>query len=56
MKTLEVYKITNKQNNKVYVGITNQGHKARWYKHCSDAYTGSNFPLHKRRFYQKKLL
>ena len=25
MKTFEVYKITNKINNKIYIGITNQG-------------------------------
>lgn len=44
---LEVYKITNKQNGKIYVGITNQGATTnRWYKHCSDANCGSDFPIH----------
>jgi predicted GIY-YIG superfamily endonuclease len=46
MKTYEVYKITNLVNNKLYIGITNQGFKTRWYKHCSDSIHGSEFPLH----------
>jgi group I intron endonuclease len=45
-KTLEVYKITNKINSKVYVGITIQGYKVRWCKHCSDSIHDSTFPLH----------
>ena len=44
---LEVYKITNLKNGKIYIGITNQGaNTTRWYKHCSDANVGSCFPLH----------
>lgn len=44
---LEVYKITNNKNGKIYVGITNQGATTnRWYKHCSDANCGSDFPIH----------
>jgi len=47
MRKLEVYKITNNKNGKIYVGITNQGANTnRWYKHCSDANVGSTFPLH----------
>ena len=46
MKTLEIYKITNNINNKIYVGITNQGYKTRWYKHCSDSIRECGFPLH----------
>lgn len=43
---MEVYKVVNLINNKIYVGITNQGYLTRWYKHCSDANTGSTFALH----------
>ena len=43
---LEVYKITNETNGKVYIGITNQGYEVRWYKHCSDAECKSEFPVH----------
>lgn len=43
---LEVYKITNNKNGKIYVGITNQGVAVRWSKHCSDANCNSTFPLH----------
>lgn len=46
VKTYEVYKVTNNITGKVYVGITNQGFKIRWYKHCSDSIRGSMFPLH----------
>lgn len=44
---LEVYKIRNKKNGKIYIGITNQGVATRWHKHCSDAiYGNSDFPIH----------
>lgn len=45
-KLYEVYKIVNKINGRVYVGITNQGYKTRWYKHCSDSIHGCSYPLH----------
>ena len=44
---LEVYKVTNKENGKIYIGITSQGVTTRWFKHCSDGlYGNSNFPIH----------
>jgi len=43
---LEVYKITNLKNEKIYIGITNQGHQTRWWKHCSDANADTGFPIH----------
>jgi group I intron endonuclease len=43
---LEVYKIINNKNGKIYVGITNQGVAVRWCKHCSDANRNSTFSLH----------
>ena len=32
-----IYKITNKINNKVYIGQTTKNVKTRWQRHCSDA-------------------
>ncbi len=45
-KKLEVYKVSNNKNGKIYIGITSQGIDVRWSKHCSDANTDSNFPIH----------
>lgn len=42
----EVYKIQNKLNNKIYIGITNKGYKRRFKHHCSEMRNGSTFILH----------
>lgn len=47
MKSNEVYKITNKVNGKIYIGITNQGSGVRYYKHWYDARKGDPCPIHK---------
>lgn len=44
--TYEVYKIQNKVNNKIYIGITNSGYKTRFRKHVSEMLHGSTFILH----------
>lgn len=41
-----IYKITNLVNNKVYIGKTIQGIKARWYGHLKKAKTGQGHYLH----------
>lgn len=43
----EVYKIQNKINKKIYIGITNQGWNKRCSKHKSDARNGCDFKLHR---------
>lgn len=47
MKSNEVYKITNKLTNKVYIGITNQGSGARYRHHWYESRTGEPSPIHR---------
>lgn len=47
MKSNEVYKITNKVNNKVYIGITNQGSGARYRHHWYESRIGEPSPIHR---------
>lgn len=46
MRSYDVYKITNKVNNKVYIGITSKGLSARWKEHLYNAEHGCPFKLH----------
>lgn len=43
----KIYKVTNKQNNKVYIGVTEQGVDARLKGHFCKAKSGSNYAFHK---------
>lgn len=45
-KTLEVYKLTNLVNNKVYIGVTSIGSGKRFKLHVHKTNSGSNYPLH----------
>ena len=42
-----IYKITNKLNNKVYIGQTICQPSKRWYHHLADANLGSNVKFHR---------
>lgn len=42
-----IYKITNKENNKVYIGQTIQKPELRWYHHLEEASLGSNLKFHR---------
>lgn len=46
IKTLEVYKLTNLVNNKVYIGVTSIGSGKRFKLHVYKTNNGSNYPLH----------
>ena len=41
-----IYKITNKRNNKFYIGITSEGLQHRWKGHCRKANIGSTTNFH----------
>jgi group I intron endonuclease len=43
----EVYKIENKLNNKIYIGITIQGARTRFLHHLYESRSGSSFPIHR---------
>lgn len=47
MYSYEVYKVTNKVNNKVYIGITNKGAGTRFKQHLFDAEHGSQYRFHR---------
>jgi len=46
MKKFIVYKITNKTNNKTYIGKTEYSLEHRWNRHLSSARNGSKFRFH----------
>lgn len=47
MKSNEVYKITNKVTNKIYIGITNQGSGARYRHHWYESRIREPSPIHR---------
>lgn len=47
LRSYDVYKITNKVNNKAYIGITSKGLSARWKEHLYSAEHDCPFKLHR---------
>lgn len=45
-KEFEIYKLTNTNNNKIYIGVTTLGVSQRFKIHCWKASEGSSYPLH----------
>lgn len=45
--SMNIYKITNKVNGKIYIGLTVQGTRTRYLHHLYEARSGSNFPVHR---------
>ncbi len=45
--TNEIYKITNKVNGKIYIGLTIQGTRVRYLHHLYEARSNSTFPIHR---------
>lgn len=42
-----IYKVTNKVNNKIYIGQTCKPLQKRWKEHCYTAYHGSTIRFHR---------
>lgn len=47
VRNFDIYKATNKLNNKYYIGVTTQGVGARMKKHLYKALSGSQYSFHK---------
>ena len=46
LNTMIIYKITNKLNNKVYIGLTTQSLEKRWISHKAEGKRGNKKPLY----------